>query len=177
MTFDERLMAVVEAESRWHRQYRKQKSRQAKTATQGPPRLPEELRKIIRPELEIIRQSLANLSSYPELQEDITAALDILFPGSATATSEAMAGDPTELKISEFGKVIKSAETILKALGSAREFIHLRKQVVRFRNHMRRTVGRKIVHSPSGTKVIKSEPIPDDPGDTTVGIDTWLGEE
>jgi hypothetical protein len=153
MNFEERLALILEAEPRWHRSYRKGKrvNRLTQQVSQEPPRLPDRVREQIKDKLEEIRQSLLSLSeNAPHVREDITTALDILFPGSAQPTSEGMAGDAIELLIHEFGKIIKSADEIMKMLGTDRELINLRKRVRDFRDHMRRTVGRKILRDPSG---------------------------
>jgi len=158
MTFDEHLALVLEAKSERYPVWRQNRLTQP-IRSQEPPKLPDEIKKQIRVELEGIREALENLSQYSDLSQDISGALGILFPGSEAPTTETMAGDPVELKIGEFKKVITGVEKIKGLLGSEEEYAGLRERLIDFRNHMRSTVGSKILRSPAGdTRMIPKKP-------------------
>lgn len=159
MTFDEHLTLVLEAKSERYPVWgQRQNQLTQPIRPQESPKLPSEIKELIRTELEEIRGALENLSQYPDLNQDISRALGILFPGSETSTTETMAGDPVELKIREFKKVIASIEKIKGLLGD--EHANLRERLIDFRNHMRSTIGRKILRSPAGdTRVIPNTPL------------------
>lgn len=116
-------------------------------------RLPRESVQAFHTHKQQIENSLGVIIQFiPELKQDVHDAMDVLFRGVTPFFAETAVGEPWEILQREWLNVLRNIDAIMALLPASASYGPLRKNLRVFRDHLRATVGRAIVHKPSGTR-------------------------